>query len=410
MATTKSLPQDSAASGKKKRKKRKLPLGVVVKDGRWYVRVRYREEGQRHAAWRECAKNATDARDVRKALLQELHTHGTRSLRQSQRTWASLATYYETEYLIPARYVDGKKVAGRRNLRNPKSQLKRLNELIPATTRLREIDYEFARRVRLDLAAQPKRNGGQRSMVDIDRHMSLFRHMMKVARAGLRWIHHDPFADAMEPLITPADEKKRRRLMSFQEEDLLLAQCVDTWVEFTRKDGRRGKMKRRRAHMRIVIIGLVDSLMRSGEFFKLRRKDLAFDPRTVTVQQMNTKTLCERSAPITQRFGTELKRWFETHEIGLEDRIFPFSDVKRAWNGIKADAGITDLRLKDLRRTGATRLLRQGYPIEEISRLLGHTTREMTYEYIGIDQDTTSRAADILDAMHARREQLDLIH
>jgi len=50
------------------------------------------------------------------------------------------------------------------------------------------------------------------------------------------------------------------------------------------------------------------------------------------------------------------------------------------------------------------------FAIEEISHILGQTTIEMTMVYIGIDRDTTSRATDALDAMHAKRDQLELIH
>jgi integrase len=407
-----SLPDGS----KKPKKPKKLPLGVVVKAGKWYIRIRYREfpGGPRHAAWRECAKNATNAKDVRKALEIELAEHGATSLLHNRDTWKALADYYEESYLIEPQYLEGKKVAGRRSYKVAKYQLKTLNSLIPESTRLRQMDYEFLRKLRLRLINLPvtmmvwpggKRPGKtsgiekveksrQRSMIDINRHMELLRHMMKVARRRLRWITHDPFADADEPLVTRSDEKKRRRLMSFDEEDAILLHCVEP-----------------RAHLRLVVIGLVDSLMRGGEFFKLRVCDLGFDPRTVTVQQMNTKTLAERSAPLSGRFARELKQWFETHQLAPADRLFPKASARRAWATAKRLAGVEDLRLKDLRRTGATRLLRGGLPIEEISRILGHTSVNMTYEYIGVDKDTTERAVDIWDTMHSERAQpAEVVH
>jgi integrase len=81
--------------------------------------------------------------------------------------------------------------------------------------------------------------------------------------------------------------------------------------------------------------------------------------------------------------------------------------VRKAWETAKREAGVQDLRIKDLHRTGATRLLRGGMPIEQISRILGHTTIEMTYEYIGVDKDTTGPANDILDAMHLEHESAE---
>jgi integrase len=427
MATKQSLPQ-----ARERKKKRSLPVGVVARDGKWYVVVRYREGGKRHSAWRKCAKNPTDAKEVRAALKLELKQHGTRSLLHNRDTWQELADYYEENYLIEAEYVDGKKVAGRRSYKVAKYQLNTLRSLIPETQRLREMDYEFLRLLRLRLIKLPvkmmvwpdgkkpgKKSGikkrevkRQRSMIDVNRHMELLRHMMKVARRRLRWINHDPFADADEPLVTRADEKKRRRVMSFEEEDAILTHAVGP-----------------RSHLRLVVIGLVDTLMRGGEFFKLRVRDLGFDPRTVSVQQLNTKTLTARSAPLSSRFARELKLWFESQNLGPDDHVFPFAGqvkkkdkkekkkaatprlgVRRAWATAKRLAGVSDLRLRDLRRTGATRLLRRGHPIEEISQILGHTGVNMTYDYIGVDKDTTGRAVEILDAMHSERESVETVH
>ncbi len=295
-----------------------------------------------------------------------------------------------------------RKVAGRRNTKVPKFQLKHLRAVIGDPTALRKLDYEFLLAVRIAMLDSPvvikkwqrDKEGKrvklpvqrQRSIVDVDRKMTLLRHMLRVARRK-KWMVSDPFLDAPKTLITPGDEKKRRRVMSFEEEALLLAQCVEP-----------------RAHLRIVIIGLVDSLMRATEFFKLRVGDLALDSRNVTVQQMNTKTLVERSAPMSLRFARELSAWIEARHLSAPDQLFDFESVKRSWATAKREAGVSDLRIKDLRRTGATRLYRVGMPIGEISRILGHTTIGMTYEYIGVDRDTTGRANELLDAMHEAHE------
>jgi integrase len=419
MATKKTSLALPATKARKKAK-RKLPVGVVEKEGHWYVRARYREfpGGPRHAAWRECAKNATAAKEVRQTLKKELEENGPESLLHNRDTWGALADYYRDHVLIPAQYLSGKKVDGRRSWKVARYQLKTLRSLIPDSTKLRQMDYELCRQLRLRLINLPVtmqvwapakvfRRGKevevkrgkkiettrQRSMIDVNRHMEILRHMLKVARKRLRWIRHDPFADAPEPLVTRADEKKRRRVMSFDEEAALLMHCIDE-----------------REQVRIVMIGLVDSMMRPGEFFKQCGRDLAFELQQVTVQQMNTKTLSERTAPMTARYGRELKKWFETHDVGPDDRVFSFDSVRRSWSTLKRLAGVTDLRLKDLRRTGATRLLRAGHPMEEISHLLGHTSVDMTYAYIGIDKDTTGRAVAILDAMHEARENAETVH
>src|SRR5258705_10315291 len=102
--------QEPPSRGKKNRSKN-LPDGVVereIKDAtgkvverKWYVRVRYREGGERHAAWRECAVGSrTDAKDVRKALIKELEDHGPESMLHCQDDFGALADYYRDNYLI----------------------------------------------------------------------------------------------------------------------------------------------------------------------------------------------------------------------------------------------------------------------------------------------------------------------
>src|SRR5262245_48472282 len=130
MAVKKSLPQESKVRRTGREKTRKLPPGVVERNGRWYVRVRYREGDKRHAAWRECAKNPTDAKEKRKQLKAELERHGPASLQNAQQTFEALADYYRDNYLIEAKYVDGKKIAGRRNTRNPRYQLEQLRAAV----------------------------------------------------------------------------------------------------------------------------------------------------------------------------------------------------------------------------------------------------------------------------------------
>jgi integrase len=391
----KSLPQEK--SNKPQRRRRKLPTNVFERKGRWYVKIKYRgADGRSHRAVRKCAKNPTDAKEVRDALKLELQKHGPEAMRENRRNFADLAEYYEANYLIEARYADGRKVAGRRDNKTPKYMLRYLRRFVGDSTPLRSVDYEFVRGVRIAMLADPvvieqwQTNAeGQRfkvaksrtrSIVDVNRKMSLLRHMLRVAKRK-KWIIEDPFIDAPKTLITPADEKKRRRLMSADEEERLLAACDD-----------------KRDYLRLLVLGLAYTLMRSeSEFFKLRVRDLDFTASEINVQQMNTKTLRARRAPLPDLFADEARRYIETHQLHPDDRLFPFKSVKRSWTTLKRKAAVEDLRIKDLRRTAATRLHREGMPLGEVSELLGHTTIEMTKVYIGVDTDTTRRANELLN-------------
>jgi len=70
---TKVLSVRRNAKGAKKEKK--LPEGVVVKNDRWYVRLRYRQ-GKRPPPGASARKTPPDAKDVRAALEEDSKEHG----------------------------------------------------------------------------------------------------------------------------------------------------------------------------------------------------------------------------------------------------------------------------------------------------------------------------------------------
>ena len=90
---------------------------------------------------------------------------------------------------------------------------------------------------------------------------------------------------------------------------------------------------------------------------------------------------------------------------GLERKgrwIFPASKADRArsagwldyfWTGIRAETGLEDVHLHDLRHTVASLALRQGETVLAIGRLLGHARPETTLKYIHIVDDMAREAA-----------------
>lgn len=212
-----------------------------------------------------------------------------------------------------------------------------------------------------------------------------------------------PFA-AGPALISPADEVKRKRLLSFEEEDRLLAACVN------RTETREGKppVNVRRSHLRALVVCALDTGMRAGEIFKLRWRDVdamkGGAARRLTVAQMNTKTLQERGAPVSRRLLEELEKLRGEKPCDPDDLVFGVrTSVKNSFAAACAEAGIEGLRFHDLRRTAATRLHRAGMPIAEVSRILGHADVTTTFRYIGVDEETTDRAASIFDMIDEER-------
>ena len=77
----------------------------------------------------------------------------------------------------------------------------------------------------------------------------------------------------------------------------------------------------------------------------------------------------------------------------------PRSDLKRPWAAITTHAGLTSLRIHDLRHTGASVGAGAGLSLHTIGGLLGHRTAASTGRYAHLDANPLRRAADTV-AIH----------
>jgi len=162
-----------------------------------------------------------------------------------------LCDYFEKHYVKPAEYVDGRKIAGVRSLGTSKGRLNVLRDYF-SSCRLRSITHGDVRQFRATRLAQGTRTKTQRTIASVNRELSMLRRMLTVAqREG--WILRNPFA-AGDSLISLADENKRERVLTREEEMKLLASC-DT---------------PQRAHLKTILICALDTGMRQGEIFSLR--------------------------------------------------------------------------------------------------------------------------------------------
>jgi integrase len=167
--------------------------------------------------------------------------------------------------------------------------------------------------------------------------------------------------------------------------------------------------------------------MRQGELAALRWEDLdldgprpsirvcrSADTRTKTVVTP-TKTGEERTLGIGPRTVEVLK----AHRARqLEERmaattwedpgwVFPNTRgkvrrrdyVMRSLRGLLREAGLpADVRFHDLRHTAGTHALRQGRPIHEVSKMLGHSDPAMTLRrYAHVLDDMRDETARVMD-------------
>jgi|SRR5215831_152953 len=378
----------------------------------WWARVTYIDPvtGKRRDLQRRATSKA-DAKDRVHELLKEIDATDGRTLAHERRTFAELADYYEKHYLKPAEYVEGRKISGLRSLKGLTGQLNAArsyfgqrglrsityadlasfrSERLKTPTRGDQARYveelnEYERALKRKRRAEKPTLKVTRTIATVNRELALVRRMFRVAqREG--WIVNNPLSMG-ESLISIADEKKRERILTRQEEQRLLEACRDP----------------QRAHLRPILICALDTGMRQGEIFSLRWRDVDLKKGEILVAAFNTKTMRARNISLTIRLATELEAIAKNAPRRPSDRVFGISDnVKRSFDAIRRTAGIENLRFHDLRHTAATRLVGAHIPLSEVGRVLGHTQANTTYRYVNANAETAKRAAAALDAFNGQ--------
>jgi|SRR5262245_11526177 len=187
----------------------------------------------------------------------------------------------------------------------------------------------------------------------------------------------EQFILQMNPCLTVKSlrtDNKRKRYMTFDEQDRLLAVCVG-----------------RRAHLRDIILVAVNTGLRLSELLRLHAWQIDLDRNQLWAT--NTKNAKDRAIPLNDEVIEVLTR---LKEANPETPLFPYTSVKKAWLNACEKAGIENLRFHDLRRTFATRLAEGGADVFTIKALLGHATINMAAEYTqATDQGKREAVANI---------------
>ncbi|HJQ26412.1 MAG TPA: site-specific integrase [Blastocatellia bacterium] len=365
----------------------KLRTGYVYqKDKKWYARFDYvDEQGKRRKVKRIANPNTkTAAKELLKQLLSDFEKKGRDAVAPEIQTFDALADYYEKRYLIPPQYVEGRKVAGVRTHYNGKLYLGVLRQHF-GKKQLASLTYRDIDAFRLKRIKTPTKHRKQRSIASVNRELELLRRVLNVAvREG--WLHKNPF-NAGDPLISKADEKQRQRILSYEEEERLLAACTG-----------------RREHLRSILVFQLDMGTRRNEAFTLAWADVDFNAREVTVKEINSKTAKARTIGMTERVREMLWTLYQESNLNPETLVFGITDnVKKSFAAARKQAGLDDVRLHDLRHTFCSRLVEAEIPIAEGARVSGHDQLSTFYRYVNANSDTIRRASAALDDLRRRK-------
>jgi integrase len=177
-----------------------------------------------------------------------------------------------------------------------------------------------------------------------------------------------------------------------------------------------------------LIIGALETGMRRGELLGLTWRDVNLERREMTVRPENSKTRTGRVLPISARLAgiLELANTDPAGQtFGPEKFVFGdvvgqrVNDIKRAWetcvlkaHGHKPAYTRTnalsepsrqaleaiDLTFHDLRHEAGSRLLKAGWPLHNVSHMLGHANIAQTSTYLNATKVGLQDAMRRLDA------------
>lgn len=236
---------------------------------------------------------------------------------------------------------------------------KKLSEITPA-----EIDDY--KRIRL---------GDGRKPAPVNHELSYLNSLFNLARKRKKYFN--PITPVSEAGLLAVDNR-RERVLTPQEEERLLDRCPDFF--------------------RPLVVTALKTGMRRNELKLLKWEDVDFKNNLITIPQANSKNKKQRRIPISAALKKVL---LEQKLRSVSEYVFErFAGkskalINRYFEKACRKAGIQGLRFHNLRHTAATRMLEGGAKIQGVSKMLGHSSWNITMRYSHPD-DSLKEAAEIL--------------
>jgi integrase len=358
-----------------------------------YARVLYYDSAGKRCEYRARADSKSAAKELIRDFEARLKSSGIVTVETRKLTFADVAAEYERVELVPAVIVDGHKVSGKKQLETPKGILKRV--LIPYFGELpiqsiTRPDIEEFRRERFTVPTWRKQ---QRTIRTVNYELAVLRQVFYFA-ASKRWLDGPP-QEMFRKLISPANETKRDRLLTPDEQKRLIQHCEGP-----------------RIHLRALIIAALDTTLRKGNLLRLTWADVDFNDRVIRIKKTSTKTEQAVTIGLTRRLEAELRELWRLSDKQPDTRVFGIDgEFKTAFASACRRAGITGLRFHDLRAGGATGMVQAGLPAEIVRKVTGHANpRILLDHYIRADIIAARHIAETLDRIHEAELANDLVN
>lgn len=242
-----------------------------------------------------------------------------------------------------------------------------------------------------DRSAILKKNGKPRSTCCINREVALLRHVLNKA-LYYEMLEVNPFnkfswEKKRENKRVFLEEPKRERVLDPKELDKILPHCYP--------------------YLQNIIFGLLYTGLRVRDLLRLRWDDIDWEKQTISFLEKK-KHDKKGIKPLTRDIITLLT----TIPRSKSGFIFvghmgkPIKNPPKGFERMRKNAGIADIRMRDLRRTSASALLARGASLPAIQKHLGHTELSMTEEYLHLEMDQSRNELEKLDGYFVPPQKL----
>lgn len=199
------------------------------------------------------------------------------------------------------------------------------------------------------------------------KYASLISHVFKTAKQEWRMDVHNPVAGQ---ITLPSNGKARDRRL---------------------KDGELEQLdKLLTGQLRIYFFLAVETGMRRSELLNL--KWLQVDLNKATAWLTDTKNGESRAIPLSSR----ARALFEELKGIDKSKVFTIteSQLRKNWEKVRAEAGLGDLRIHDLRHEATSRFFEKGLNVIEAASITGHKSLTMLKRYTHLNPTDLAKKLD----------------
>ena len=190
-------------------------------------------------------------------------------------------------------------------------------------------------------------------------------------------------------------KQKRTRFLSHQEIEHL-HKTMDAYVEANPSPLRRMQ--------RDIVRLLLLTGCRRGEVFNLRWDEVKGSMLRIQDSKTGPRAVYLNVQAIQIIDRQRLMRPENNSSFVFPSPVNPEKPIRRIdsfWYFIRAEAGLNDVRLHDLRHSFASHAVMRGVPLPMVSRLLGHSRLSMTMRYAHVSDELVEAAAETVGSIFA---------